>query len=50
MADLDRAVDFLDGEFAGDMFSPQYLAFPEASRIPNFYKRFPTPGIVCICV
>jgi hypothetical protein len=41
---------FLDGEFAGDMFSPQYLAFPEAARIPNFYKRFPNPGIVFICV
>ncbi len=41
---------FLDGEFAGDMFSAQYLAFPEASRIPNFYKRFPNPGIVFICV
>lgn len=41
---------FLDGEFAGDMFSPQYLAFPEAYRIPNFYKRFPNPGIVFICV
>ena len=41
---------FLDGEFAGDMFSPQYLSFPEAARIPNFYKRFPNPGIVFICV
>ena len=41
---------FLDGEFAGDMFSPQFLAFPDAARIPNFYKRFPNPGIVFICV
>ena len=41
---------FLDGEVAGDMFSPQYLAFPEAARIPNFYKRFPNPGIVFVCV
>ncbi len=41
---------FLDGEFAGDIFSPQYLAFPEAARIPNFYKRFLNPGIVFICV
>jgi len=41
---------FLDGEYAGDMFSPQYLAFPEASRIPVFYKRSPNPGIVFICV
>ena len=41
---------FLDGEYAGDMFSPQFLAFPETARIPNFYKRFPNPGIVFICV
>ena len=41
---------FLDGEYAGDIFSPQYLAFPEAARIPNFYKRFPNPGLVFICV
>lgn len=41
---------FLDGEFAGDMFSPQFLAFPETSRIPVHYKRSPNPGIVFICV
>ena len=41
---------FLDGEFAGDIFSAQYLSFPEASRIPVFYKRFPNPVIVFICV
>ena len=41
---------YLDGEFAGDMFSPQFLAFPDAARIPTFYKRFPNPGIVFICV
>ena len=41
---------YLDGEFAGDMFSSQYLSFPEASRIPIFYKRSPNPGIVFICV
>lgn len=41
---------FLDGEYAGDIFSSQYMAFPEASRIPVFYKRFPNPGIVFICV
>jgi hypothetical protein len=41
---------FLDGEYAGDMFSPQYLSFPETSRIPVFYKRSPNPGIVFICV
>ena len=41
---------FLDGEYAGDIFSAQYLSFPEASRIPVFYKRFPNPGLVFICV
>ena len=41
---------FLDGEYAGDIFSVQYLSFPEASRIPVFYKRFPNPGLVFICV
>ena len=41
---------FLDGEFAGDMFSSQYLSFPDASKIPVFYKRFPNPGIVFISV
>lgn len=41
---------FLDGEYAGDMFSSQYLSFPDASRIPVFYKRFPNPGIVFISV
>jgi len=41
---------YLDGEFAGDMFSAEFRAFPEASRIPVFYKRSPNPGIVFICV
>lgn len=41
---------FLDGEYAGDIFSAQYLSFPDASRIPSFYKRFPNPGLVFICV
>ena len=41
---------YLDGEFAGDMCSADFLAFPEASRIPVFYKRSPNPGIVFICV
>lgn len=41
---------FMDGEYAGDMFSAQYLSFPEASRIPFSYKRSPNPGIVFVCV
>lgn len=41
---------FLDGECAGDMFSPQYQAFPDAGRIPVSYKRSPNPGIVFVCV
>ena len=45
-----RYPEFLDGEYAGDIFSTQYLSFPESSRIPVFYKRFPNPGLVFICV
>ena len=41
---------FLDGEYAGDMFSSQYLSFPEACRIPVIYKRSPNPGIIFVCV
>ena len=41
---------FLDGEFAGDMFSQQYMAFPAAAEIPVSYKRSPNPGIVFVCV
>ena len=41
---------FLDGEYAGDMFSTQYLSFPEASRIPVAFKRSPNPGVVFVCV
>ena len=41
---------FLDGEFAGDMFSPQFLAFPDAASIPARYHRSPNPGIVFIRV
>ena len=40
---------FLDGEYAGDIFSPQYQAFPAADRIPIAYKRSPNPGLVFIC-
>ncbi len=41
---------FLDGEFAGDIFSPEHLAFPDSSLIPPMYKRCPNPGIVFIAV
>ncbi len=41
---------FLDGEYAGDMFSPQFLAFPDVCEIPVYYKRSPNPGIIFICV
>ena len=40
---------FLDGEYAGDIFSAQYQAFPAADRIPVAYKRSPNPGLVFIC-
>ena len=39
---------FLDGEYAGDIFSTQYQSFPAAARIPVSYKRSPNPGIVFI--
>ena len=41
---------FLDGEFAGDMFSPQYMAFPDAALLPPSTRRSPNPGVVYICV
>ena len=39
---------FLDGEYAGDIFSPQYQSFRAADRIPVSYKRSPNPGLVFI--
>lgn len=41
---------FLDGEFAGDVFSAECLAFPDSSQIPPPYRRAPNPGIVFIAV
>ena len=41
---------FLDGEFAGDVFSEQFRAFPGAASIPARYHRSPNPGIVFIRV
>lgn len=44
-----RDQGFPDGEYAGDIFSPQYQAFPSADRVPVAYKRSPNPGPVFIC-
>lgn len=41
---------FLDGEYAGDIFSAQFLAFPDSGLIPVEYKRSPNPGMVFIAV
>lgn len=41
---------FLDGEYAGDMFSKQFLAFPDCGSIPVCYKRSPNPGVVFVAV
>jgi hypothetical protein len=41
---------YLDGELAGDVFSPECLAFPDSFRIPPSYRRSPNPGIVFIAV
>ena len=41
---------YLDGEHAGDIFSKQFLSFPDTGAIPVAYKRSPNPGIVFIAV
>ena len=41
---------FLDGEHAGDIFSKQFLSFPDTGAIPVAYKRSPNPGLVFIAV
>ena len=41
---------FLDGEYAGDIFSEQFLSFPDAAAIPAHYHRSPNPGIVFVRV
>ena len=40
----------LNGEHAGDIFSKQFLSFPDTGAIPVAYKRSPNPGIVFIAV
>lgn len=47
---LNHIRGFLDGEFAGDIFSAQFLAFPDTGAIPVGYKRSPNPGVVFIAV
>ncbi len=41
---------FLDGEYAGDIFSEQALQFPELCALPLAAKRSPNPGVVYIAV
>ncbi len=41
---------FLDGEYAGDIFSEQFLSFPDAASIPARYHRSPNPGVVFVRV
>ena len=41
---------FLDGEYAGDMFSPQFMAFPDFPQIPIQYRRCPNPGMIFVSV
>ena len=41
---------YLDGEKAGDMFSPEFLSFPGTEKIPVGYKRSSNPGVVFIAV
>lgn len=41
---------YLDGEKAGDMFSPEFLAFPDWPQLPLACRRSPNPGVVFIAV
>ena len=41
---------YLDGEFAGDPFSFQALAFPDLWALPPSAKRCPNPGVVYIAL
>ncbi len=41
---------FLDGEYAGDVLSPQFMAFPDGWALPAECKRSPNPGVVYVCV
>lgn len=39
---------FLDGEKAADMFSDEFLAFPNAAAIPPMYLRTANPGVIIV--
>ena len=41
---------FLDGEYAGDIFSDEALSFPALFALPPEAKRSPNPGVVFIAV
>ena len=41
---------YLPGECAGDIFTSEYLSFPETQAVPVRYKRSPNPGIIFIAV
>lgn len=41
---------FLDGEYAGDVFSAQALSFPALYSLPVSATRSPNPGVVYIAV
>ncbi|MBR1871284.1 MAG: Smr/MutS family protein [Kiritimatiellae bacterium] len=41
---------FLDGFYAGDIFSVQALDFPDLHALPPHCKRSPNPGVVFIAV
>ena len=47
---LNHIRGYLDGEKAGDMFSAEFLSFPNAAEIPAIYHRTANPGIVIIRV
>lgn len=47
---LNHIRGYLDGEAAGDIFSPQALAFPDLHALPPHCKRSPNPGVVYIAV
>lgn len=47
---LNHIRGYLDGFYAGDIFSPEALAFPDLHALPPHCKRSPNPGVVYIAV
>lgn len=47
---LNHIRGFIDGEKAGDMFSPEFLAFPEMASVPVCYKRSANPGMIFVAL